>query len=95
MFRINKAFENDSTEIFRIEGQITDETLSEWTREISMITAQNKRQIILDFAQVWFIASKGVEVLMNVLSERVFILNCSMEIRNVFHVSGLSERILE
>ena len=78
MFKITKTFENSATEIFRIEGKISDENLSAWSHEISLIQSTNERHIILDLAQVWFINSKAVEMLMNVLSDRVFILNCGI-----------------
>ena len=95
MFRISKAFENDSVEILRIEGKITEENLAEWNRQISLLNTNEGRQIILDFAQVWFISFKAVEVLIHFLNDHIFILNCGMEVRNVLHASGLSARMLE
>lgn len=95
MFRINRAFENQMTEIIRIEGKITDESLSDWNQAIAMIQSQDGREIILDFSQVWFISPKAVEALLSVLSDRTYILNCGMEVRNLLHASGLSGRMLE
>ena len=95
MFRISKAFQNQLTEIIRIEGKITDENLSDWNQEIQTITPSNGREVILDFAQVWFISPRAVETLLKLLSERVYILNCGMEVRNLLHASGLSSRMLE
>ncbi len=95
MFRITKTFENEATVIFRIEGKITDENLSEWDQEIKSIRFLNGHHVILDFAQVWHISSKAVDVLMKLLTDRVYILNCGMEVRNVLHASGLSARMLE
>jgi anti-anti-sigma regulatory factor len=95
MFRITKAFQNESTDIFRIEGKITDENLSEWNQQISSIQPEIGRHVILDFAQVWYISAGAVAVLMNLLSDHVYILNCGIEVRNVLHSSGLSARMLE
>jgi anti-anti-sigma factor len=95
MFRITKAFENEATEIFRIEGKITDENLSEWSREINSIRSENGRHVILDLGQVWFISSRAVEALIERLSDEMYILNCGMEMRNILHASGLSAKMLE
>src|SRR5262245_13691162 len=95
MFRITKAFENPITYIFRIEGKITDNGLSDWADEINKFKSVSGRQVILDFSQLFFIAPKAVEMLLNNITENVFILNCSTEIRNRFHSSGLSGRMLE
>lgn len=95
MFRITKAFENEATEIIRIEGKITDENLFEWDQEIRSIQFQSGHHVILDFAQVWFISSEAVQILMKLLTDRVYILNCGMEVRNILHASGLSGRMLE
>lgn len=95
MFRITKAFENEATEIFRIEGKITDENLPEWNHEINSIRSENGRQVILDLGQVWFISSRAVEALIERLSDEMYILNCGMEMRNILHASGLSAKMLE
>ncbi|MCI0414659.1 hypothetical protein L0222_17925 [bacterium] len=95
MFRISKTFENDATQIFRIEGKITEEHVAEWRNEMSLIQSHNGRHVILDFAQVWFICFKAVEALAQLMNDRIFILNCGMEVRNVLYASGLSARMLE
>lgn len=94
MFRITKAFDNESTEIFRIEGQVSDESLQEWIQEIALLRPANGRTVILDFAQVWFISTKAVVALIDNLSDHCYVMNCGMELRNVLHVSGFSERML-
>jgi anti-anti-sigma regulatory factor len=94
MFRITKAYENDSTEIFRIEGQVTDDALQEWIHAIALLQPTDSKAVILDFAQVWFMSTKAVEALIRVLDDRSYVMNCGMELRNVLHVSGLSEKML-
>lgn len=95
MFRITKTFENPITYIFRIEGKITDNGLTDWADEINKFKTVSGRQVILDFSQLFFIAPRAVEVLLNNITENVYILNCSTEIRNRFHSSGLGGRMLE
>jgi len=94
MFRITKTYENASTQIFRIEGQVSDDNLEEWIREIEVLKSSSSSAVILDFAQVWFMSTKAVQALMGVLSEDCFVMNCGMELRNVLHVSGMSDRML-
>ena len=94
MFRITKAFENDGTEIFRIEGQVSDEVVADWIREIELVKKNSSRTVILDFAHVWFISTKAVQALMDVLSDQCLVMNCGMELRNVLYVSGMSSRML-
>jgi hypothetical protein len=95
MFRITKTFENSATRLYRIEGKVTDEGLSDWNRELNRIIFPRDRQVILDFCGVWFFCVKAVEILLNQITEDVFVVNCGMELRNVFHASGLSARMLE
>jgi len=95
MLRITKAFENDATSIYKIEGKITEENLDVWADEIQALEKVADRQIILDLSQVWFICTKGIEVLTELMSNNLYLLNCPMEVRNVLHAAGLSARILE
>jgi len=94
MFRITKVFEDDSTEIFRIEGQVTDEGIANWIGEIELIKKNNSRTLILDFVHVWFISTKAVQALMEILSDRCYVMNCGIEVRNVLYASGMSSRML-
>jgi len=95
MFRITKTFENPVTYIFRIEGKITDNGLTDWADEINKFKTVFDRQVILDFSHLFFITPEAVEVLLNNMTENLYILNCSTEIRNRFHSSGLGGRMLE
>jgi anti-anti-sigma factor len=95
MLRITKAFENDTTVIYKIEGKVTDETLDMWTKEIQDLKKVTQRQIILDLCQVWFIHAKAIKVLVESMSADIYLLNCSMEVRNLLHAAGLSKRVLE
>jgi anti-anti-sigma regulatory factor len=94
MFRITKAFANETTEIFRIEGQVSDDYIGDWITEIDLLKKDHSRTVILDFAQVWFISTKAVQALMGALTDQCYVMNCGMEIRNILYVSGLSSRML-
>lgn len=93
MFRITKAFENSTVSIYRIEGKITDENLSAWTEEIKTMLDATKH-VILDFCQVWYITGQAVEVLTKMNGEGVYLMNCTMDIRNALHVAGLSDQLI-
>lgn len=95
MFRITKAFENERTSIFKIEGKVTDESLEVWSEEIRSLKNGADRHTILDFSNVWFISSKAVSVLIDFASENVFLLNCPTETRNVLCSAGLAARMIE
>jgi hypothetical protein len=95
MFRITKALENNATLLYRIEGRLTDEGLTDWNQEVIAMMETNDRQVILDFCGVWYMSIKAVDVLVNHIKNHVFILNCGMELRNVMHACGLSARMLE
>jgi anti-anti-sigma regulatory factor len=95
MFRITKIFENASLAIYKIEGKIADESLQVWTDELETIQKQSGRQHILDFSNVWSISAKALGSLMANLSNGIFVMNPSIEVRNTLHASGLSAKVLE
>ncbi|HEY4491618.1 MAG TPA: hypothetical protein VI958_06425 [Acidobacteriota bacterium] len=94
MFRITKKFENSATYLYRIEGKVTDDVLNDWQTEMMVLNAAD-RHVILDFSGVWFISQRAIEILLQHVAQHVFVLNCGMEVRNLFHASGLSTRMLE
>jgi anti-anti-sigma regulatory factor len=94
MLRITKAFENDCTLIYKMEGKINSESLDVWAEEIDALKKVTGHQIILDFSQVWFMSAKAVDVLTKSMPNHLYLLNCPMEIRNMLHTAGLSTRIL-
>ncbi len=95
MLRITKTFENDRTSIYKVEGKITEEILAVWTKELRALGHIPGRHIILDFSQVWSICIKGVDVLVKLMSDHLYVMNCPMEVRNVLQAAGLSARMLE
>lgn len=98
MFRIRKIFENLLLVLYKIEGKVTDESLQVWIEELRALNAQPDRKVILDFCQVWSISERGIEFLTAYLSSSLHdiqIINPSMDIRNLLHAAGLSQRVLE
>ncbi|HSE42847.1 MAG TPA: STAS domain-containing protein [Acidobacteriota bacterium] len=94
MFRITKVFENSETEIYRVEGKITDEAEQTWSSEITSIVQPTHRQIILDFSQVWFMSQKSIQALTNRVNEKLFLLNCGVEIQNRLIAAGFAPHVL-
>ena len=94
MFRITKVFENMSTTIFRIEGKISDENLELWITEINFIHQTGNTQIILDLSRVWFLGEQSLQVLMNRINERLFLLNCSTQLENRLIAAGMCHQLI-
>ena len=82
--------------VFVVDSRMekTDENLESWTEEIAALRKLTARQTILDLCQVWFLSAKALEILIAVMSNDLYLLNCSMEVRNVLHTSGLSARLI-
>ncbi|MDZ7344803.1 MAG: hypothetical protein ONA90_09870 [candidate division KSB1 bacterium] len=95
MFRITKIFENPLLVIYKIEGEIADASLSVWTDELKALQKQANRQRILDFSRVWSISADALQSLMANLSNGIFVMNPSIEVRNTLHTAGLSAKVLE
>ncbi len=95
MFRIDKVFENDQTEIIRVEGEIKDSDAKDWAESLQSIMNGASRQIILDFCDATFVSSKAIETLIRQMSQNVFLLNCPTTVQNLVHATGFSKQVLE
>ncbi len=95
MFRMKKIFENDLTTIIKIEGQIPDDELNNWSAEISSLIKQSKQQVILEMCDVIFISAKAVQVMMNELTDKMFLLNCPTFVKNMLQSAGWSDHVLD
>ncbi len=95
MFRINKIFENQSTYIYRIEGEITEANLSDWAEEIKNMLVLSHRQIILEMCQISYMCPKCVQFLSQILTENCYLLNCPTIIKNMLQTSGASANLLD
>lgn len=95
MLRITKIFASESVEIHKVEGKITDENLQLWSEQLKALHENVNREILLDFCHVLALSAGAVAILINHLSQRMRVMNPSMEIRNILHSAGLSARVLE
>jgi len=95
MFRIKTIYENDLTSILRIEGEISDEDVPAWKNEISRLIKLPEREIILDICYVTFMCPRAVEVLIKLLTNKIFLLNCLTPVSNMLHSAGLSANVLD
>jgi len=94
MFRIKRIFENDLTVILKIEGEISDENVLDWKNEMSRLIELPDREIIFDICYVTFMCPKAVEVLIKLLTKKIFLLNCPTSVSNMLHSAGLSANVL-
>jgi len=95
MFRIRKIYENNLTSIIKIEGEISDENVPDWKNEISRLTDLPEREIILEICYVTFMCPKAVKVLIKLLTNKIFLLNCPTFVSNMLHSAGLSANVLD
>ena len=95
MFRIKRIFENDLTVIIKIEGEISDENVLDWKNELRRLIELPEREIILEICYVTFMCSKAVEVLIKLLTKKIFLLNCPTSVSNMLHSAGLSANVLD
>lgn len=95
MFRIRKIFENDLTAILKIEGEISNGNLQDWINEIKSFITICNQQIILDICDVTFMSPQAVDMLIELISENIYLLNTPKIVRNILHSAGLSMHVLE
>jgi anti-anti-sigma regulatory factor len=93
MFRITKAFENEKTAIYKVEGRILEDLAEVWVDQLEELQ-DNGRQIILDMGQVWYLSQKGIEVFVQKRFPNFYLLNCSMEVRNTLQAAGCAATVL-
>jgi len=95
MFRIKKAFENDFTVIFNVEGEVKDEFVDDWTKEISGIVKEHPGQVIFNFCRVSYISANATRVLSMIVPSNVHIMNGSRYMKNLLTVQGASLSLLD
>jgi hypothetical protein len=95
MFRISKAFENDSTILFKIEGEIGEGALADWASALASCIEPTQKQIIFDICDVVFFSAKAPAILMQQMHHNIFLLNCPAAVRNIMHAAGRSANVLE
>ena len=96
MFRIEKIFENDTTRIFKFEGEIAADTADDFGAELgAIISSSGTMAIIFDFCCLRHISQKAIKILMSYLSGSVYIMNCPTFVKNILMASRDTENILE
>ncbi len=95
MFRIKKSFENENMAIFKIEGDIPNEIVHIWVRELRKIINKSKNVVILEVCSMGYIDPKAVKVLFNVVTDNIYLLSCPTSIRNTFNSAGMAANILD
>jgi ABC-type transporter Mla MlaB component len=88
LLRITKIFESAESVTLKVEGLIVTEWVTVLERE-SKAWLQEKRAVQLDFSEVRFIDSHGVEMLKRITSEKLRRLNCPPFIEEI--LKGIGE----
>lgn len=95
MFRIKTYSINNQTSLLKIEGEIGDEQLNVWTKEMKQLRRLGTRDIILDFGWVSFISPKAIHALQERIYGGVYVWNSNALVRNMLQTAGLSGHILD
>ncbi|NIR47619.1 hypothetical protein GWO43_04115 [candidate division KSB1 bacterium] len=95
MFIIRKMFKNDLTLILKIEGAITERNFVIWSNEISYLIKRADRQIILEFCEVTSLIPKAVNILIELITNDMYLLNCPIFAKNMLHSAGLAKNVLD
>ena len=94
MFMIKKVYENELTALLKIEGEITDLTLDDWTEALASLLRQTNKHVILDCCDVTFVSLKIAERLLQQMTGKIFLLNCPTTVQNLVHAAGFSKQVL-
>jgi anti-anti-sigma regulatory factor len=75
MLRITRSVENHSSVTLKLEGRIVSQWVAVLEQEC-LLLRQKKQNVVLDFSSVTFIDSQGIEMLKQLLSQKIKIINC-------------------
>jgi|RhiMethySRZTD1v2_1073278.scaffolds.fasta_scaffold1618261_2 hypothetical protein len=95
MYRIHRVFDNSSTVLIKIAGDVLDCDLVDWTGFLNLLGSWGNRDIILDFCEVAHISPLALTVFVDRLSQNVRLINCSQTIKNALCSFGLADRLLD
>lgn len=88
--------EVQSTVILSLVGRLDGLTSPDFDMQIKQLIAQNKHVLILDFAQLDYISSAGLRVLLmlqkqlKILGGKSMLVNLKPDITHLFNISGFS-----
>ncbi|MDR0926665.1 MAG: STAS domain-containing protein [Ignavibacteria bacterium] len=95
MLSISKITSSDPV-IIKIEGRIDGLTSKQIQTEIDEILESGVKNLILDFAGVFYLSSAGIRVFINEMKKinaiggQMFFVSLSYHILEIFNISGLS-----
>lgn len=95
MLSISKVTSTDPI-IIKVEGRIDGLTSKQIGAELDEIINSGVKNLILDFAGVYYLSSAGIRVLINVMKRlnsedgQLFFVSLSHHILEIFKISGLS-----
>jgi anti-anti-sigma regulatory factor len=95
MFIAKKILDDKTISIFKIEGDISERDIKEWSRMLETIYTSEKERIILDFCDASLISDAVVGRLIKNIPENICFLNCTNSLKNRFHSAGYSANILD
>lgn len=90
MLRIIRATEVDGPVVLRLEGQVRGQWIDELRRLSSEILQKPATRLALDLAQVSFVDADGLELLRELSSRHVSLINCSLFVAQ--QLKALEER---
>jgi anti-anti-sigma factor len=82
--------------IIKVEGRIDGLTSKQIQSEIDEIIASGTKNLILDFAGVYYLSSAGIRVFINEMKKintsggQMFFVSLSLHILEIFKISGLT-----
>ncbi len=85
-----------STVILSLVGRLDGLTSPDLDMQIKQLITQNKHEFILDFAQLDYVSSAGLRVLLmlqkqlKVLGGKSILVNLKPDIKHIFDISGFS-----
>ncbi len=95
MFRIKKIFENEQTVLFKVEGEIVESDLDDWSNWLESLFMHTNKQFIIEFCHLVIVTQKGVEKLFEHMRSNVYLLNCPTAVTNIAHSLGFSKNVLD
>ena len=82
MMRITEICESNANYTLQVEGQIVSHWVAELEQAIKRVL-QSGRQVVLDFRAVQVVGPRGLQMLRQVTSDNVEIINCSALIKDL------------
>jgi anti-anti-sigma factor len=95
MLSISKVTSTDPV-IIKIEGRIDGLTSKQISTELDEVINSGVKNLILDFAGVYYLSSAGIRVFINFMKQinatggQLFFVSLSQHILEIFKISGLS-----